>query len=65
VSFAATLSTDDDTEGIADNGVYVFSKGSVRLVARTGTVIPGLGTIAYLGLAPIFSNPRRYRGDYQ
>jgi hypothetical protein len=57
VSFAATLSTDDNTDGIADNGLYVFSKGSVRLVARTGTVIPGLGTIAYLGLAPFAPFP--------
>jgi hypothetical protein len=51
VSFAATLSTDDNMDGIADTGLYVFSKGSVRLIARTGTVIPGVGTIAYLGFA--------------
>ena len=57
VSFAATLSTDDNTDGIADNGMYVFSKGSLRLVARTGTVIPGVGTIAYLGLAPFAPSP--------
>ena len=57
VSFAVTLSTDDNTDGIADNGLYVFSKGSVRLVARTGTVSPGLGTIAYLGLAPFAPSP--------
>jgi hypothetical protein len=50
VSFAATLDTDVNADGIADNGLYVFSKGSVQLVARTGTVIPGIGTIAYLGL---------------
>src|SRR5205814_2936327 len=57
VSFAATLDTDDNADGIADNGLYVFSKGSVQLVARTGTVIPGLGTIAYLGLAPFAPSP--------
>jgi hypothetical protein len=49
VSFAATLDTDDNGDGIPDSGVYVSSRGVVRLVARTGTVIPGLGTIAYLG----------------
>jgi hypothetical protein len=43
--------------GIADNGVYVFSKGFVRLVARTGAVAAGLGTIAYLGLAPFSATP--------
>jgi hypothetical protein len=57
VSFAAALSTDDNMDGIPDSGLYVFSKGSVRLVARTGTVIPGLGTIDYLGLAPFVPTP--------
>jgi hypothetical protein len=57
VSFAATLNTDANSDGIADTGLYVFSKGSLSLVARTGTVIPGLGTIAYLGLAPFSTTP--------
>jgi hypothetical protein len=51
VSFTATLDT-----GPMDNGLYVYSKGSVRLVARSGTVIPGVGTIAYLG-APVSGSP--------
>ena len=50
VSFTATLDTDANNDGIPDNGLYVSSNGAVQLVARTGTVIPGLGTIAYLGL---------------
>ena len=33
---------------IPDTGLYVWSHGSLRLVARTGTVIPGVGTIAHL-----------------
>ncbi len=57
VSFAATLNTDVNTDGLADTGLYLFSKGSLSLVARTGTVVPGLGTIAYLGLAPFFPFP--------
>jgi len=57
VSFAATLDTDVNGDSIPDTGLYVFSKGSVRLVARTGTLIPGLGTIAYLGLAPFSPSP--------
>jgi hypothetical protein len=56
VSFSATLDSDVNGDGLNDSGLYVFSKGSLSLVARTGTVIPGLGTIAYLGLAP-FSTP--------
>jgi hypothetical protein len=43
----ATLSTDSG-DPIPDTGLYVWSHGSLRLVARTGTVIPGLGTIAQL-----------------
>jgi hypothetical protein len=41
VSFFARLNT-------GDNGLYVWSHGVVRLVARTGTVIPGAGTIVTL-----------------
>jgi len=41
VSFYAALDTGEE-------GLYVSSRGSIRLVARTGTVIPGLGTIANL-----------------
>ena len=31
-----------------DEGLYVFSHGSLSLVAKTGTVIPGVGKIAAL-----------------
>lgn len=44
VSFDITLDT--QTNGVPDTGLYISSRGSVRLVARTGTVIPGVGTIA-------------------
>ncbi len=57
VSFSATLDTDDNGDSIPDTGLYVFSNGSLHLVARTGTVIRGLGTIAYLGLAPLVPFP--------
>ena len=43
----STLSTDDG-DPIPDTGLYVWSHGALRLVARTGTVIPGVGTIAQL-----------------
>ena len=46
--FSATLDTDDNGDGLHDTGLFVWSMGSVRLVARTGTVIPGIGTIAHL-----------------
>jgi hypothetical protein len=57
VSFSGMLDTDVNGDGINDTGLYVFSRGSLSLVARTGTVIPGLGTIAYLGLAPFLPFP--------
>jgi hypothetical protein len=50
VVFNAALDTDDNTDDIPDTGLYVWSHGSLRLVARTGTVIPGVGTIAHLGM---------------
>lgn len=47
VSFAVSLDTDGDA--IADAaGLYVAGPSGLRLVARTGTVIPGLGTIDYV-----------------
>jgi hypothetical protein len=57
VSFSAVLDTDVNHDGLSDTGLYVFSEGSLSLVARTGTIIPGLGKIAYLGLAPFFPFP--------
>jgi hypothetical protein len=44
-----SLSTDEGAP-IPDTGLYVWSHGSLRLVAWTGTVIPGVGTIAGLRL---------------
>ncbi len=44
VSFGGILDT--TTSGTPDSGVYVYSHGLIRLIARTGTVIAGAGTIA-------------------
>jgi hypothetical protein len=49
ISFAAMLDTDTTGTGTNDTGVYIASHGSVQLVARTGTVLPGIGTISRLG----------------
>jgi hypothetical protein len=48
VVFNATLDTDDNADGVPDTGLFVWSHGSLRLVARTGTVIPDVGTVAHL-----------------
>jgi hypothetical protein len=48
ISFLATLDTDVDGDRLPDTGLFVWSHGATRLVARTGTVIPGVGTVAQL-----------------
>jgi hypothetical protein len=50
VAFSGVLDTPTPVETLeSDTGLYVFSLSSLILVARTGTVIPDLGTIARLG----------------
>jgi hypothetical protein len=70
ICFGAQLDT--VTNSIPDTGLYCLVKGSLRLVARTGTAIPGVGTIAYLGdAAPVsggnpdfrFGGPMNNRGQ--
>ena len=61
VSFSAVLDTVNG-DGTPDTGVYVYSKAAVRLVARTGTVIPGLGTIANVGSVPPGVSPPSIAG---
>jgi hypothetical protein len=48
VVFNAALDTDANADGVPDTGLYVWSHGSLHLVARTGTEIPGVGTVAHL-----------------
>ena len=48
VSFSAVLAN-------GDQGVYVKSGGVIRLVAKTGTALPGIGTM--LGVDGFFSGP--------
>jgi hypothetical protein len=58
MGFSATLDTDDNQDGVPDTGLYVRSGGVVSLVARTGTVIPDVGTIA--NLAPPVAIPNSF-----
>jgi hypothetical protein len=50
ICFGAQLDT--VTNGTPDTGLYCLANGSIRLVARTGTTVPGVGRIAYLGDVP-------------
>src|SRR5262249_5120685 len=45
VVFNATLDTDVDRDGLPDQGTYQWSRGQVSVVARTGTVLPSVGTV--------------------
>jgi hypothetical protein len=55
IAFAASLNADSTGTGADDTGMYVQSHGSLNLVAKTGTVIPGVGTIAALSQTPPLS----------
>jgi hypothetical protein len=46
VVFTATLDT--NTGGVPDTGLYLWSKGKLSLIARSGTVLTGVGTIESL-----------------
>ncbi len=46
VVFDAALDT--VTDGKADHGLYLWSRGTVRLITRTGMTLPGLGTVQAL-----------------
>jgi hypothetical protein len=45
VAFTAKLDTDDNQDQLPDTGLYVWSNGELHLVVRSGTVLPGVGTI--------------------
>jgi hypothetical protein len=45
VVFAATLDSDADADGTRDTGIFHWSRGKLDVIARSGTVIPGVGTI--------------------
>jgi hypothetical protein len=50
---------DSDTIGLGfDTGVYTWSDGSVHLVARTGTPIPGLGVMDEVDFPSVSLNNR-------
>jgi hypothetical protein len=48
IVFTAALDTDVDGDLLPDTGLYQWSHGTLSLVARTGTVLPGIGTIETL-----------------
>jgi hypothetical protein len=63
VTFTARLNTDVDQDGVRATGLYVLSDGSLQLVARTGTVIPGVGTVAHVNPPSVATNPTQNPHD--
>ena len=47
ITFVAKLNT-GNTDNEEDTGLYVVSRGNTRVVARTGTDIPRVGTVAHV-----------------
>ena len=45
VVFSAVVDTDVDGDGNNDTGLFQWSRGELSVIVRTGTVIPGIGTI--------------------
>lgn len=48
VAFVAQLDADTNGDSVQDTGVYLYDAGAIRTVVRTGTVIPGLGTVVHV-----------------
>jgi hypothetical protein len=61
IAFAAQLKKDVNDDGLQDTGVYVDHDGEISTVVRTGTVIPGLGTVAHTNY---INFPYFYDGKY-
>jgi hypothetical protein len=45
VAFSGIVNTDVDGDGFNDTGLFQWSGGQLSVIARTGTIIPGIGTI--------------------
>jgi hypothetical protein len=45
VVFSAIVDTDLDGDGFDDTGLFLWSKGKLTTIVRTGTVMPGVGTV--------------------
>jgi hypothetical protein len=48
VVFTGLLDTDVNHDGVPDTGLFEWSHGKVSLIARTGTVLRGVGTVENL-----------------
>jgi hypothetical protein len=58
VSFLALLDTDVDADGRADTGAFQWRDGVVTAIARTGTIVDGVGTVRDVRRNDIVGNER-------
>ena len=57
VAFSVLLDSDLDDDGTLDTGLFQWSRGRVTLIARSGTAIPGVGTVAQLAAVQLVFPP--------
>jgi len=57
VVFNAVLDTDVNNDGSLDTGLFQWSHGQLSLIARTGTNLPGVGTVLDLVGSEIITPP--------
>jgi hypothetical protein len=57
VVFSGIVDSDVDHNGIDDSGLFQWSHGQLSVIARTGTVIPGIGTVFALASVEIVVPP--------
>jgi hypothetical protein len=60
VVFSALLDSDVDNDGTADTAVFQWSNGRLSLIARSGDVLPGIGTIYQMASAQLIIPPPPY-----
>lgn len=55
IAFAATLDTDDNRDGLIDQGLYRWTAGKLSVVVRAGVVLPAGQVVAMQSLAELGS----------
>jgi len=57
VIFTGEVDTDVDSDGQNDTGLFQWSHGELSLVAKTGTIIPAVGTMVFAIAATVITTP--------
>jgi hypothetical protein len=57
VVFSGVVDSNVDHDGNNDTGLFLWSHGELSVIARTGTIIPGIGTVFALASVEILVPP--------